>query len=47
MSDANSPQRIFSHVAVRLGECILVFGGSIEHPKTGDHTPVSRHIIWT
>ena len=44
MSDANSPQRIFHHVAVSLGEFILVFGGSCGNYEK--YTPVSHHIIW-
>ena len=44
MSDANSPQKIFLHVAVPLGEYILVFGGRFGNFRK--HISVSHHIIW-
>ena len=44
MSDANGPQKIFDHMAVPLGECIVVFGGRFGTIQK--HTSVSRHIIW-
>ena len=46
MSDANGPRRIFGHVAVPLGEYILVFSGRIGHPNSVNYKPVSPNIIW-
>ena len=44
MSDANSPQKIFLHVAAPLGEYILVLGGRLGNFQ--EYTFVSHHIIW-
>ena len=44
MSDVNSHREIFDHVAVTLGECILVFGGRFGSFQ--NFTPYSHHIIW-
>ena len=44
MSDGNCPPRIFGHVAVPLGEFILVFSGAVGNFQRCK--AVSKHIIW-
>ena len=44
MSDTNGPQRIVDHVAVPLGEYILVFGGKFGTFQKD--SSVSHDIIW-
>ena len=46
MSYTKGPHKYFGHVAVRLGDGILVLGGRFHHNNNGNHTLVSHHMIW-